>query len=199
MKKLSAKQREIYRCIVELSDQKGYPPSVREIGEAVGLRSPSTVHMHLKALHEAGLIQKDDRKTRALNINPGEGAQRGRVPILGRVQAGSPILAVEDCEGYLPYDMGGDAGEHCALRVRGDSMSGVGILEGDYVVVRRQEAADHGDIVVALLGDEATVKRLRRTRGGAVWLMAENPNYEPIDGRNCAILGKVMALVRKME
>jgi repressor LexA len=186
-----AKQRAIYQFIVEFTQSRGYPPSVREIGEAVGLRSPSTVHMYIKTLQEQGLIHKDDRKTRALTTS-----FTGGVPILGRVTAGSPIFASEEYSGSLAYRTDNPSDDF-ALRIKGDSMIGAGILDGDYVVVRRQETAENGAIVVALLGDEATCKRLSR-KDGAVWLMPENPDYEPIDGSECALLGRVIAVVREL-
>ncbi|MDR0381173.1 MAG: transcriptional repressor LexA [Oscillospiraceae bacterium] len=191
MRRSDSKQSEIYQFILSATARQGYPPSVREIGAAVGLRSPSTVHGYLKRLHEAGLIVRDERKTRAICVPesaPG-------VPILGEVTAGRPILAYEQDLGTLPYDPG-DGGEFFALCVSGDSMVGAGILDGDYVVVRRQATARTGEIVVALLGDEATVKRLE-IAGGAVRLLPENPAYEPIDGSDCAVLGRVTAVIRQ--
>lgn len=148
MKQLSDKQRRILEYISESTARRSYPPSVREIGEAVGLRSPSTVHAHIKALKEAGYLNKDEHKTRALSI-PGDSFLR--VPVLGRVTAGMPILAVEEVEGYIPFDPGRSVGEHFALNVRGDSMINAGILDGDVVIVRRQETADSGAIVVAMI------------------------------------------------
>ena len=199
MSALTPKQQQIYDFILSFSGRHGYPPSVREIGEHVGLKSPSTVHFHLKGLEAAGLITKDKGKTRAITVCPEQGEAvpgPGQVPIVGNVAAGAPILAQECIEDYLTFDTGGRTGEHFALRVRGESMVGAGILSGDIVVVRPQQSADHGDIVVALLGDEATVKRLKLDDTG-VWLMPENPEYEPIDGDGCSILGKVVAVVRR--
>ena len=194
MKKLTEMQNSIYRFIGEFIGSRGYPPSVREIGAAVGLKSPSTVHFHLKTLEKMGLITRDLLKKRAISITGGLGTFQRKVPILGTVTAGAPILAVEQIEGYLPYDTGG-SGEYFALRVRGDSMKGAGIFEGDFVIVRKQNSAENGEIVVALLEDEATVKRLRR-QAGEVLLMPENPAYSPLDGSDAAILGKVTALIR---
>ena len=193
MRKTSAMQQTIYQYIIEFTESHGYPPSVREIAEAVGLRSPSTVHTHLKKLQEKGLIQKDDRKTRALTTS----FSGGSVPILGRVTAGQPILAYEEDCGRLPYKTR-NPGEDFALLVRGDSMIGAGILDGDYVVVHKQPTANNGEIVVALIEDEATVKRLSR-KNGEVWLLPENPDYDPIDGREASLLGKVIAVVRELE
>ena len=195
MKRLSEKQMEIYRFIADFSQDTGYPPSVREICAAVGLRSPSTVHSHLKTLQKAGMICKDEHKTRAINVN-GPNSPATGIPILGYVAAGQPILAVENIEGYLDYEMDGMQHDCFALRVQGDSMTGAGILSGDLVVVRRQQTADNGQIVVALIDDEATVKRLKRG-GGEVWLLPENPLYSPIDGSECQIMGLVRAVVRE--
>ena len=204
MPKLTAKQQQIYDYILSFTAKHGYPPSVREIGAAVGLKSPSTVHFHMKGLEEAGVIVKAEGKTRAISL-PGAPAapvgeeadpRAGQVPVLGNVAAGSPILAQECIEDYLTFDTGGLSGEHFALRVRGESMLNAGILPGDLVVVHRQSDAHNGEIVVALFEDEATVKTLRR-KDGQVWLMPENPDYEPIDGEGCTILGKVTAVVRR--
>ena len=212
MAKLTKMQQKIYDYIAETTRQQGYPPSVREIGEAVGLRSPSTVHFHLKHMEELGVLTKGAGKGRALTLAPLDGASSatpaaaepapepetpaGRVPIVGTVAAGSPILAQECIEDYLTFDTNGREGEYFALRVRGESMLNAGILPGDLVVVHQQPVAHNGEIVVALLGDEATVKRLSR-RNGEVWLLPENEAYSPIDGREASILGKVTAVVRQ--
>ena len=208
MQKLTAMQQKIYDYIANTVRNQGYPPSVREIGEAVGLKSPSTVHFHIKHLEELGYISKSGRKGRALTLTeraapaaaapaPAQEAEMpsGRVPVLGDVAAGSPILAQERIDDYISFDTQGRDGEFFALRVRGESMLNAGILPGDLVVVHRQPTAQNGEIVVALLEDEATVKRLSR-RGGAVWLLPENENYSPIDGRYASILGKVAAVLR---
>ncbi|WP_295764871.1 transcriptional repressor LexA [uncultured Oscillibacter sp.] len=194
MAKLTNMQQKVYDYIVSCIQTQGYPPSVREIGDAVGLRSPSTVHFHLKHLEEAGVIAKGAGKGRAIALTEAP-APKDQVPILGNVAAGSPILAEECIEDYLPFDTGGRDGEHFALRVRGESMLDAGILPGDLVVVHSQPTARHGEIVVALLEDEATVKRLS-LRGGHVWLMPENDDYSPIDGTYAKILGKVVSVVR---
>ena len=187
MPRTSTKQAEILAFLKTFQAQNGYPPSVREIMEAVGLRSTASIHYHLAALQECGEIQMDGRKNRAITLK-----QQTGVPVVGLVTAGQPILAVENIEGYLPWEDDG-----CfALRVRGDSMIEAGILSGDAVVVRPQPTADHGQIVVALLGEEATVKRLHR-QNGEIWLMPENPNYEPIDGTDAQILGVVRAVIRE--
>jgi len=205
MAKLTAKQQQIYDYILSFTSDHGYPPSVREIGSAVGLKSPSTVHFHMKGLEEAGVIVKAEGKTRAISLPgvPLGGAvaeetdpRANQIPILGSVAAGSPILAQECIEDYLTFDTGGLSGEHFALTVRGNSMLGAGILPGDLVVVHRQQEARNGEIVVALFEDEATVKTLCR-KDGRTWLLPENPDYEPIDGTHAQIIGKVAAVVRR--
>lgn len=205
---LSKMQQKIYDYIASCIQDQGYPPSVREIGEAVGLKSPSTVHFHLKHLEEAGVIEKQGGKGRAIALTHPTGAAplpptapapeppANQVPIVGNVAAGSPILAEECIEDYLTFDTGGRTGEYFALRVRGESMLNAGILPGDLVVVRRQSTANNGEIVVALLEDEATVKRLSR-KNGQIWLLPENEDYSPIDGTYAQILGKVAAVVRR--
>ena len=197
MAKLRTKQQQIYDYIVSFTEEHGYPPSVREIGEAVGLKSPSTVHFHMKNLEKAGMIVKAKKKTRAISLPHSEdGPPQDTVPILGNVAAGAPILAEECIEDYLTFDTGGLSGEHFALRVRGESMRDAGILPGDLVVVHQQQDANSGEIVVAMFDGEATVKTLRR-RDGHVWLMPENPEYEPIPGDHAEILGRVTAVVRR--
>ena len=204
MAKLTAKQQQIYDYILSFTADHGYPPSVREIGAAVGLKSPSTVHFHMKGLEEAGVIVKAEGKTRAISL-PGvplgpvaeeTDPHANQVPILGNVAAGSPILAQECIEDYLTFDTNGLSGEHFALKVRGESMLNAGILPGDLVVVHRQQDAHNGEIVVALFEDEATVKTLSR-KDGHTWLLPENPNYQPIDGTHAEIIGKVVAVVRR--
>lgn len=190
MARASETRQAILQYLQAFVEENGYAPSVREIMQAVGLRSTASVQYHLNELHRCGQIRMDGNKKRAITLHGGERAQQ--IPIVGVVTAGLPILAQENVEGYLPWEQG----EGCfALRVRGDSMIGAGILDGDTVVVRQQQTAENGEIVVALLGDEATVKRLRR-RGGEVLLMPENPAYTPIDGREAVILGKVKGVVR---
>lgn len=211
MKKLSKMQQKIYDYIAAFIQEQGYPPSVREIGDAVGLRSPSTVHFHLKHLEEAGVIEKAANKGRAIvlarqeapekqkkteAVPVTEAPRRDRVPIVGNVAAGSPILAEECVEDYLTIDVGGREDEYFALRVRGESMLNAGILPGDMVVVHRQQVVNIGEIVVALLEDEATVKRYSR-KNGQVWLLPENDAYSPIDGTFARILGKVAYVVRQ--
>ncbi len=195
MAELSKMQQRIYDFLVSYIQSRGYPPSVREIGEAVGLKSPSTVHFHLKHLEEAGVIEKGAGKGRAITLTAPP-VPEDKVPILGNVAAGSPILAQECIEDYLTFETGGRAGEYFALRVRGESMLNAGILPGDLVVVHRQETANNGEIVVAMIEDEATVKRLSR-KNGRTWLMPENEAYSPIDGTYAQILGKVAAVIRR--
>ena len=204
MKDLTPKQQQIYDYICAFTEAHGYPPSVREIGEAVSLRSPSTVHFHLKGLEEAGKIVKSAGKTRAISLPERAVAEetdprRNQVPVVGNVAAGSPILAEECVEEYLTFDTEGMEGEHFALRVRGESMLRAGILPGDFVIVHRQETFRNGEIVVALFEDEATVKTLSR-KNGETWLLPENDDtetYQPIDGTYATLLGKVVAVVRR--
>ena len=204
MASLTKKQQQVYDFILSFTSEHGYPPSVREIGAAVGLKSPSTVHFHMKGLEEAGVIVKAEGKTRAISL-PGVSkspvaeeldSRANQVPVLGNVAAGSPILAQECIEDYLTFDTQGLSGEHFALRVRGESMLNAGILPGDLDVVHRQSEARNGEIVVALFEDEATVKTLQ-CRDGHIWLLPENPDYEPIDGTHAEIIGKVVAVVRR--
>ena len=195
MAKLTHMQQRVYDYIVSCIQTQGYPPSVREIGDAVGLKSPSTVHFHLKHLEEAGVIAKGAGKGRAIALTEPV-IPKNQVPVLGNVAAGSPILAEECIEDYLTFDTEGRDGEYFALRVRGESMINAGILPGDLVVVHSQATARHGEIVVALLEDEATVKRLS-LGNGQIWLMPENDDYSPIDGTYAKILGKVAAVIRR--
>lgn len=192
MARTSTKQQEILEFLRAFTAENGYAPSVREICAAVGLRSTASVHYHLAELKRLGQIDMDENKNRAITLV--EAHQPGRIPIIGTVAAGMPILAQENIEGYLPWD--GD--DTCfALRVQGYSMINAGILDGDHVVVRPQSTADTGDIVVAMLEDEATVKRFRRDTHGDIWLLPENPDYQPLDGRYATILGKVKAVYRE--
>ena len=191
MARTSNKREQILNFLTQFMNEHGYAPTVREISNAVGLQSTATVHYHLNALRDAGLIEMDEMKKRAISLPDAQRADR--IPVVGVVTAGVPILATENIEGYIPWD--GESG--CfVLRVRGDSMIGAGILDGDKVVVRPQPDAENGQIVVALLDDSATVKRLKKT-GRDVWLMPENPSYEPIPGNEAKILGRVKALIRE--
>ena len=197
MQRITAKQEQIFKFVRAFTEENGYPPSVREICKGIGLKSPSSVHAHLKSLENAGYIRRDANKTRAVSINtPGANTVHSvNVPILGQVAAGSPVLAVEDIEGYIPFDPAGAEREYFALRVKGDSMINAGILEGDIIVVAIEATALNGEIVVAMIDGEATVKRFKR-EAGRVWLLPENPEYQPIDGNNAQILGKVVASMR---
>ena len=195
MRSITPKQQQVYDYIVSFTQEHGYPPAIREICAAVGLKSPSSVHAHIKSLQDLGYILKDDRKTRALTTSSSSPA--GKVPVVGRVTAGQPILAVEEIEGYLPYEPErGTSKDYFALRVQGDSMINAGILDGDFVIVRRQQTAMTGEIIVALIEDEATVKRLA-IKGQDVWLMPENPDYNPIYAPGCNVLGVVKAVFRR--
>ena len=191
MPRTSNKAEQILEYVNQFVQENGFAPSVREIGAAVGLRSTASVSYHLQQLQEKGLLLSSGAKGRKRAIVT---AQRpGQIPVVGVVTAGMPILALENQEGTISWD--GDPA--CfALRVRGDSMIGAGILHGDMVVVRPQQSADDGQIVVARIGDEATVKRLQR-RGGEIWLMPENDAYSPIDGREAELIGLVKAVVRE--
>lgn len=192
MARTSDKQEKILEFLNQYIEENGYPPAVREICTAVGLKSTATVSYHLGELKRQGRIQTESGKSRTISLAapPSRG---NRIPILGLVTAGLPILAQENWEGTIPWE----GEQNCfALRVRGDSMVGAGILSGDLVVVRPQADAVNGEIVVALLGEEATVKRFHRDDSG-VWLLPENPAYQPIDGREAQILGKVKALYRE--
>ena len=190
MSRTSNKAELIVNYVNQFIQENGYSPSVREIGEAVGLRSTASVSYHLQALQQKGVLQSAGPKGRKRALSTS--ARPGQIPVVGVVTAGLPILAVENQEGSMPWD---DPG--CfALRVRGDSMINAGILEGDKVIVRPQQSADNGQIVVARIDDEATVKRLLR-RNGQVWLMPENDNYSPIDGTNAEIIGVVRGVVRE--
>ena len=191
MPRTSDKAQLILNYVNEFIQENGYSPSVREIGAAVGLRSTASVSYHLQALQAKGLLQDPGAKGRKRAIVTTQ--RPGQIPVVGVVTAGLPILAVENQEGTMAWE--GDPS--CfALRVRGDSMINAGIMSGDKVVVRPQQTANDGQIVVARIGDEATVKRLRR-RNGEVWLMPENDNYEPIDGTGAEIIGLVKAVYRE--
>ena len=193
MPRTSNKSEMILDYVNQFVQEYGYAPSIREIGEAVGLRSTASVSYHLRQLQEKGLLMSPGSKGRKRAISTG--VRPGQIPVVGLVTAGIPILAVENQEGTIPWE--GDLG--CfALRVRGESMIGAGILSGDLVVVRPQQAALDGQIVVARIGDEATVKRLSR-RNGQIWLLPENPDFEPIDGTGAELIGLVKAVIRMYE
>jgi repressor LexA len=193
MPRTSNKSEMIIDYVNQFIQENGYAPSIREIGEAVGLRSTASVSYHLRQLQAKGLLQTPGEKGRKRAISTG--VRPGQIPVIGLVTAGIPILAVENQEGTIPWE--GDPG--CfALRVRGESMINAGILSGDLVVVRPQSTAMDGQIVVARIGDEATVKRLSR-RNGEIWLLPENPEFEPIDGSDAELVGLVKAVIRVYE
>jgi len=209
---LTGRQQEIWDFLVDYVDTHGYPPTVREIGRAVGLTSPSTVHAHLAKLESAGLIRRDATKPRALEVIEGGRSRRDPaplqipaapvgatvLPLIGQVAAGSPTVAESQVEEYLPLPDQFCRDADFVLAVRGDSMVNAGILDGDYVVVRKQADARNGEIVVALVGDEdATVKRFFR-EGGRVRLQPENNSLEPIYPDQVAILGTVQAVFRRL-
>ena len=177
MKGLSKKQKQVLDCIISSIRERGYPPSVREIGRELGLSSPSTVNSHLDSLEELGYIRREAGKSRSIRLTERCTVPEG-IPILGTVAAGRPILAVENPEGYVTYTPEG-SGDYFALRIKGDSMIRAGIMDGDLVVVRSQQTAENGEIVIALLEEEATCKRLSRS-GGRVTLLPENEAYSPI-------------------
>jgi repressor LexA len=212
---LTKRQQEIFEFIKRYSAKYGYPPTVRDIGKAVGLASSSTVHAHLANLEKLGLLRRDPSKPRAIELLDrmredvggavGTMAENVRnlvrpgLPLVGHVAAGQPILAEENIEDYVqvPEIAGGDEGEY-VLRVRGDSMRDVGILEGDFVVVRPQDMATDGEIVVALVGEEATVKRFFR-EADHVRLQPENAEMEPIRSKEVRVLGRVVGLFRNVS
>jgi len=216
---MTARQSRILDVIKEAVEARGYPPSIREIGEAVGLTSPSSVAHQLRGLEQKGYLRRDPNRPRALEVvNPDRHSKAKQhasqpgdtghdpeltsstafVPVLGRIAAGGPILAEQSVEAVfpLPRDLTGE-GELFLLHVSGESMIDAAICDGDYVVVRRQQTAESGEIVAALLGDEATVKTLKR-RDGHVWLMPHNPAFAPILGDDAQILGRVVSVLRKV-
>jgi repressor LexA len=214
---ITPRQRDILDVIRRTVEDRGYPPSVREIGEAVGLASPSSVAHQLGVLERKGLLRRDPNRPRAVVVSDPESTGPSTVddavdptgsgdatpaaafvPVLGRIAAGGPILAEEAVETVfpLPREVVGD-GELFLLKVVGDSMVDAAICDGDWVVVRRQPTAENGEIVAALLDDEATVKTLQR-RDGHTWLMPHNPAYSPIDGDHASILGRVVTVIRRV-
>jgi repressor LexA len=205
---LTGRQQEIWDYVVEYVDNHGYPPTVREIGEAVGLASPSTVHAHLANLERAGLLKRDPTKPRALELVGRKAAPEGevvalpRLPLVGQVAAGGPLLAEDNVEEEIAVPESLGRGADFLLRVKGESMIEAGILDGDIVVVRRQETARNGDIVVALAGDdetadEATVKTFYRETD-RIRLQPENASMEPIYARHVQVLGKVVGVFRTL-
>jgi repressor LexA len=201
---LTKRQQEIFDFIKRYSAKHGYPPTVRDIGKAIGLTSSSTVHAHLANLEKVGLLRRDPSKPRAIELLVDRARQAvgagGGLPLVGQVAAGSPLLAEENIEEYVevPPIAGGDQGDYL-LRIEGDSMIDAGIHDGDHVAVQRQETARDGEIVVALVGEdsEATVKRFFKERDH-VRLQAENEAYEPIRSQEVAIVGKVVGVLRRV-
>ncbi|MEW5706084.1 MAG: transcriptional repressor LexA [Actinomycetota bacterium] len=200
---LTKRQQQVLDFILSEINRKGYPPSIREIGKAIGLTSSSTVHSHLAALERKGYIRRDPTKPRALEVIDFRLNDRGinpekvrNVPLVGRVAAGSPLLAQENIEDNfaLPAELASEG--TFMLRVEGSSMIEAGILDGDYLIVKQQPTADNGDIVVALLGDEATVKRFYK-KGDRIVLKPENKSMEPIIAADAKIIGKAIGLIRK--
>ena len=204
---LTARQQEIWQFLADYVDEHGYPPTVREIGDAVGLASPSTVHAHLANLERAGLLRRDPTKPRALELVGREktaetvAAELPKLPLLGQIAAGGPLLADENVEDQIavPESLRGDF----LLRVKGDSMIEAGILDGDTLVVRKQEDASNGDVVVALVGDdegadEATVKTFYRDNG-RIRLQPENSALEPIYADHVQVMGKVVGVFRSLR
>ena len=211
---LTARQRHVLEVIRTSVRERGYPPSIREIGDAVGLTSTSSVAHQLRTLERKGLLKRDHNRPRAVNIQDGDHQPPGGssaqvapdpdlptptfVPVLGRIAAGGPILAEEAVEDVfpLPRELVGE-GSLFLLRVVGESMIDAAICDGDWVVVRQQNVADNGDIVAAMIDGEATVKTFKR-KDGHVWLLPHNPAFDPIDGDHATILGKVTAVLRRL-
>jgi len=213
---LTARQRTILNVIRASVNERGYPPSIREIGDAVGLTSTSSVAHQLRTLERKGYLRRDPNRPRAVDVRgPEESAQAAEaprtdfagsdalpeptfVPVLGRIAAGGPILAEEAVEDVfpLPRELVGE-GELFLLKVVGESMVDAAICDGDWVVVRQQNVADNGDIVAAMIDGEATVKTFKRA-GGQVWLMPHNPVFDPIPGNDAVVLGKVVTVIRKV-
>jgi repressor LexA len=205
---LTARQQEIWQFLVTYVDDHGYPPTVREIGEEVGLASPSTVHAHLANLERVGLIKRDPSKPRAIELTGHRRVEAAadvqRLPLLGRVAAGSPLLAEENVEDVVAVPASIGQGADFLLTINGDSMIDAGILDGDTIVVQRRDDARNGDIVVALAGedetaDEATVKTFFREADGRIRLQPENAALEPIYADHVRILGKVVGVFRSLR
>jgi repressor LexA len=199
---LTKRQQEIFDFVKRYAGEHGYPPTVRDIGQAIGLTSSSTVHAHLANLEKLGLLRRDPTKPRAIEVLVDKAKQvvaPAGLPLVGQVAAGSPVLAEQNIEEYVPVPgiAGGDEGEF-VLRVKGDSMVDAGILEGDHVIVRRQESASNGEIVVALVDEEATVKRFYREKDH-VRLQPENRALDPIRTRDVQLLGRVVGVCRRVS
>ena len=199
---LTKRQKEIFDFIRSYASKTGYPPTVREIGKAVGLHSSSTVHAHLANLEKVGLLRRDPTKPRAIELLVGKAkraVQASSVPVVGQVAAGEPVLAEENIEEYLelPSVLGGDQGDFI-LKVKGESMKDAGILDGDYVVVQQAESARNGEIVVAMIEDEATVKRFFREKD-RIRLQPANKDFKPIRTRDADVLGRVVGVFRRVR
>lgn len=197
MKKLTASEKRVYDCIKHSVAEKGYAPSVRDICEELGYKSTSTVHLYLGRLEQLGYIEREDGKSRAISI-ASQGVSAHGIPVLGRVTAGIPVLAEENFDGYIDFVPNGTKYKNndlFALRVSGMSMLYAGILDGDFVIVEKGDYAENGDIVVAMIEDEATVKTFYRENGG-FRLQPQNPDFDPILVKDLSILGKVVATVR---
>ncbi len=199
---LTKRQKEIFDFIGRYASKYGYPPTVREIGKAVGLHSSSTVHAHLANLEKSGLLRRDPSKPRAIELlvdKAKRAIQPSGLPLVGSVAAGEPILAEENIEEYLdvPEMIGGEDGDYI-LRVRGESMKNAGIIEGDFVIVRPAETAEDGEIVVALIGEDATVKRYFREQDH-IRLQPENEAMEPIRTTDAELLGRVVGVFRRVS
>ena len=199
---LTKRQQEIFEFIKTYSAGHGYPPTVRDIGKAIGLTSSSTVHAHLSNLEKLGLLRRDPTRPRAIEVlvdKAKAAVTTPGLPLVGQVAAGTPVLAEENIEEYVqvPEIAGGEAGEYVP-RVNGDSMVNAGILEGDYVIVQRRDSASDGEIVVALVGEEATVKRFFK-ESDHIRLQPENDALEPIRSKDVSILGRVVGLVRRVD
>jgi repressor LexA len=202
VKDLTKRQKEIFDFIRSYASKTGYPPTVREIGKAVGLHSSSTVHAHLANLEKVGLLRRDPTKPRAIELLVGKAkraVQASSIPVVGQVAAGEPVLAEENIEEYLelPSVLGGDDGDFI-LQVKGESMKDAGILDGDYVVVQQASSARNGEIVVALIEDEATVKRFFREKD-RVRLQPANKDFKPIRTRDAKVLGRVVGVFRRVR
>lgn len=203
MEELTLKERQTYEFIARTIREEGYAPSVRDIAGALGIRSTSTVHAYVARLVEKGWIRRESGKSRSLRVeDPAETTsepdRRARVPLLGQIRAGAPILAVENMEEYIDFPLGNrnyNYNDLFALRVCGTSMIGAGIMDGDIVIVKKENVADNGTIVVALLDDEATLKTFYK-ENGHIRLQPENPDMEPIIVRDCVILGRVIGAMR---
>lgn len=203
MEKLGSRRKQILKFIEEEANKKGYPPSIREIGKAVGLSSSATVYTHLAKLEKDGYIRRGKAISRGIEILKGKEEfinleKVKKIPVLGKIAAGKPLLAEENIEEWfpLPVDLVGK-GELFMLKVKGDSMSGAGILDNDYVIVKKQSTCENGEIAVVLIEDEATVKRVFRKKD-QLELQPENPTYKPIITKDATILGKVITLIRKI-